>query len=170
MKVAKMYHQSNNEEDRRTTVIKTSIATLVFLLLTDIIFVPALIARLKGIRRIFSVMQQLSAIGHVVLLLLPFVIKDSGPDSAQDYINGVYDSKQLYTNGMNLLYRYLHFHQLFEALKNFFNLVFHFASLMQSVDIYIMICRPFDYSDFCKIRNLTKILAAGMSICLLLTT
>ena len=61
---------------------------------------------------------------------------------------------------------------LWRHLLRFFQYTFYymyyFYSLMQSVDIYQMVCHPFSYATHAKITNIMKYVAASSVICCLL--
>ena len=54
------------------------------------------------------------------------------------------------------------------ALANFMYYQYYFLSMMYSIDIYVMTCHPFSYSQFSSVKNMTKYLALGTAICLAL--
>ena len=54
--------------------------------------------------------------------------------------------------------------------RYFANNMFYFLSLMQSLDIYVMVCKPMAYTDFVQKRNVMKNLFIGTVISFLLAS
>ena len=55
--------------------------------------------------------------------------------------------------------------KLFQYFSYF---TYYFFSLMQSIDIYKMVCDPFSYSEYSELKNIVRQLVIGCSICFLL--
>ena len=43
--------------------------------------------------------------------------------------------------------------------------MYYFLSLMQSYDVYVMVCKPFDYAEFTKKCNVAKYFIGGLAFC-----
>ena len=56
-----------------------------------------------------------------------------------------------------------------QFLRSFFYYSFHFFSMMQSFDLYKMICDPLKYSEFCEFRSVFKCLLIGISFCIFIS-
>ena len=54
--------------------------------------------------------------------------------------------------------------------KSFFYLLYYFLSMMQSFDLYTMICNPFQYADLVKKNIIWKYLGWGCLVCLVLAS
>ena len=60
--------------------------------------------------------------------------------------------------------------KLIAFFMSFFYLFYYFLSLMQSFDLFTMICNPFQYADLIQKRVIWKYLAGGVILCLILAS
>ena len=139
-----------------------SIVMLSLSALVGLIFIPILLLRIKGTRRVFVVMQQITAIAYLISLLLP----QYRNEVSLNFIEGA---------------DYRNFHKLFEEggffsklamvyllrfLQYFVYYAYYLASMMQTVDIYMMVCHPFLYGEFSSLQRIATGLLKGLAVCL----
>ena len=139
----------------------SSIVLLGLVILMALVFLPVLITYLKGMRRIFVVLQQVCIIIYLSLTIvhISHFIKPSALD-----LHKVFGGSAKHANPISLGIG----RQLLDFFKFFFYFEYYFFSLMQTVDLYQMICQPFHYESFSTFRNIAKLAFVGSGICFLL--
>ena len=148
-------------------------------ILVSIIFVPAVLKSLTGNNRILFILRQFWVVIYLIMTLL-FSLTTSKTSffmfSNRPKVKKVFhilfpeldfedfetehkkDWDSLSINQVRLLQCCLELAQTFSYHK------FYFLSLLQSIDVYVMICEPFRYEEFCK--KLLKYLTIGAGLCL----
>ena len=138
--------------------IITCIVILAVSVLSGVCSIPLLGWHLKGPRKVYSILQQLC-----ITLYLIFLV------AAQTSINGK-DSMHIWGKTMprgSLLSFDFWIESFLYLGRWILYCEFYFLSLMQSVDVYVMICHSFEYEKFTKTSNIVKITFTGASLCCL---
>ena len=132
-------------------------------------FIPILTRRLKGARRLYMVSQhacislQFAIVLHENTISVKITAKDLSDYLGKPFPGAVsvswtgLTSKQIPIARLYLL-----------CIRNFIDYMFYFLTLMQTIDVYILVCFPFNYANFEKKANKAKWLLGGTLICLLL--
>ena len=152
-------------------------------------FVPVVLKTLNGNNRILFILRQLWVLIYLVLTFLCNMTVSSRVSLSGDNkfffgekVSSIYlESVKAFFNisaneekpyEENKVWNNLSVDQTYKLEKSlnlakyfaYYNL--YFMSLMQSVDVYKMICKPFDYNEFCR-GKLMKYISVGACMCLL---
>ena len=138
----------------KLTLIVPFALALSLSILLGICFIPLLAHHLKGARRIYTMAQQISIILNSILCGLTRLMFDS-TTLMEKYSDRVVYSAALLEYVSGLLRSVLYYN-------------FYFLSLMQSIDIYIMVCWSFHYKKFSSTVAGLRMVALGAGLCLLL--
>ena len=129
------------------------------------VFIPVLYKVQNKTRRVFTICQQICVIGYLVSVMLFHGV------FAWDFVYQVYLSHHfLHSDPARMtLVHVLMCRKLIEFFRTFFYYGFHYFSLMQSFDLYTMICDPLKYSDFCETRCIMKYVSFGFIFCVVIS-
>ena len=146
-----------NEEITFFSIV-TCIVILAMSVISGVCSIPLLGWYLKGPRKVYSILQQLC-----ITLYLIFLV------ATQTSINRNNNNPHFKSIPLGTLSSYVEFwvEQFLSLGRWILYCDFYFFSLMQSVDVYVMICHSFEYEGFTKTRNIVKITAIGASLCCL---
>ena len=144
-------------EDSKKTIIPAFIATMCLCSLVALILIPITLRHLKGVRRVFIVMQQIFLIGHHIFLILPRLVYEK--DIADELAN-IYHNASSWRDTLS--------HEVFKACKDFMYFQYYFMCMMHSIDMHMMICHPLTYSEFTSIKSMAKYFLCGTGVCLVL--
>ena len=120
---------------------------------------------LKGIKKVLITMQQFCIIVHHTCLALPWFV------FRQEILNSLVDddNTRKYADDFMAVEK-TKYEAILKTLADVMHYQYYFLSLMFSIDIYKMVCHPFQYSEFSSAKNLFKYLAIGTGVCLVLAT
>ena len=143
-------------------VLSSTIIMLICGLVT-LLTLPALIMEMKGPRRVLIVLQQVFLFGHHIFVALPWLLRK------KNFIDDFMDTAEASVHYSSILsIRIITIEILFAILRNIFQYQFYLTSLMQSMDVYKMVCSPFDYKEYSSMKNLIKQILVGTMVCLAL--
>ena len=102
--------------------------------------------------------QQISMIGFLVALILLC--------SLFNEIKAFYIINQALNTGTTK-FDVITANDTISFFHNFFYHYHYFLAMMQTLDINVMICKPFDYAKFSKLRKTLKYLSLGALVCMI---
>ena len=128
-------------------------------------FLPLLVKVLKGPRRIFIILQQLS-----ILCFLAFSLISNWSNSDVSDMQKAMEQVSEFRNKSTTtaVIKSVVFGKTVEFFQDFCYYEFYFLAWMHSWDMYEMICNPLKYADFCKKLHLIKVILSGTGVCALL--
>ena len=123
--------------------------------------IPLLGWHLKGPRRVFTILQQICVTLYLILLVISqFSLHSEAKDAFFDVL------APFMTPDKAALTRYL------TTALNFGRKIlyveYYFLSLLQSVDVHIMICHSFKYEGFSSPGKVLRVVVVGTLVCLAL--
>ena len=139
--------------EKNKILYKISIVVLSIATLTTITLTLILIRHLCGMRKMFIVLQQFFILAYLVLELGQIVLKLK-PDETDMFVK----QKLYWLKG------------ILELLQNYCYYEYYFLALMQSIDIYQMVCKPMGYADFLQKTNMARYMLIGSAGCLSLAS
>ena len=187
---------AKDHDDNLSTAQNFIVSNMVFAVLVTLVFVPVLVKSLSGNRKVYIIAQQacvlidfgLAIVISVtktktdtlnqivrrhesnvfklkeVMLMLSDIFakseaeKDSMRQKTDDLINS---SGGLTIQQLILLESFL------VTVKSVFQNMYYFYSFMQSYDVYVMVCKPFDYAHFSESSAIMKYMLWGSAFCFL---
>ena len=149
----------HKERNATTPAFYGSVAALVLSALLGIVFLVPIVRSLAGVRRVLCILQQVCLVTYPTLFIIVQVGLSSESLITNDSTrNQLFGQEDIEDNDLIL-------NLLKESIVRFFMDLFHFEyyflSLMQSMDIYVMVCKPLEYHTFCTKANLCKHLSIG---------
>ena len=116
----------------------------------SISILPLLARNLKGPRRIFTILQQICMVLYLsILMVSQLLFKENNDfDAASKILNGEY-------------YLFKLTKILLTLFQEFLYIYYYFLSLMQSIDVHVMICNSFKYESFSLAKNVIKMILIG---------
>ena len=149
-------------------------------IIIGLISLPVFFKHINGTRRVYISLQQASIIVRLIVMILRYLIIHYYEDG--EGISGILAEKFNHWLALGdvdatignqghwtkLSYMQLSIlNRLFIFLEDFAYYEYYFLSLLQSVDIYKMICDPINYSDFCTSLKVAKYNLVGLFCCFL---
>ena len=169
--LGKVFGCDENMDEVFRGVMVTSIPLLTISLISGIFFLLVLLRSFQGIRKLFIVMQQICIIVFLSIQLFQSLTFHSFSET---------DTNSDFTRVGKFLYSIAQKDHLdlakdmsigsivkiiMEVVKNFAYYEYYFATMLHSVDLYVMICNPLNYDTFRETGNVMKIVAIGSAIC-----
>ena len=138
-------------------VLITSITLLSISVLSAVVFVPIVVKFLSGVKRVVVISQKICIVSYLLFLILKNVFANG---SVIEYWNDEF----IHGHGSYLDF-FTHKH-IFEFFQSFFYHEFYFMSLLQSFDIFKMVCFPLQYHEFCEAGVQLQYFVCGTMACL----
>ena len=153
-------HRTNS-----TSVLHVTITMIVISFLSCLCTSPLIIKHIKGVKKLFIGLQQISAFIYLVIVALNYgVVTDSTMAiGSQPIIVKAFSREIDYDRSRTFLL----WKSTLLFMANFFYFGCYIIGFMQSLDVYQMICFPFEYKDFCETRNIIKCFLIGCCFSLL---
>ena len=158
-----MHHMNLGEEDAKRAVVAAG-TMLGISVLGSLIYLPILMKSLKGMRKVYIILQQICIIGFLLTQLLNHIIMNEADYLYAFRAVGIHADDREPITLAEIFWRRL----LASLFQSFFRYTQYFLSFMQSWDIYKMIHDPLSYASFCAKINVFKYLAIGLGICIVL--
>ena len=124
----------------------------------SISILPLLAWNLKGPRRIFTILQQICVVLYMsIFMVFQLWIKENTSfEALSKIINSEYYFFQLSKITLALFQEFLYINH-------------YFLSLMQSIDVHVMICNSFKYESFSSGKNVVKMVVIGACVSFVLS-
>ena len=152
---------NEKEKKLRFGILITCTTMLCLCATCGISSIPLLGWHLKGPRRVFTILQQICVTLYLILLVISqFSLHSEAKDAFFDVL------APFMTPDKAALTRYL------TTALNFGRKIlyveYYFLSLLQSVDVHIMICHSFKYEGFSSPGKVLRVVVVGTLVCLAL--
>ena len=128
--------------------------------LGSLIYLPILMMSLNGMRKVYTVLQQICVVGFLLTHLLNHTLHSKADYTYALKLNGYGADRFDPISLAEYFWRRL----LAQLFQSFFLYTQYFLSFMQSLDVYQMICNPLFYAEFCSNNNVFKYLGVGLGI------
>ena len=145
---------ANGQKQNKLQLIAPFATALSLSILLGVCIIPLLVYHLKGARRIYTMAQQICIILNSILFgVTQFTLKTT---TFMEKASG------------RIFHSAIILNIIFTSLGSFLYYHFYFLSLMQSIDIYILVCWSFHYKKFSSTIAGLKMVALGAGLCLLI--
>ena len=151
-----MFNCATLQKTPKVRLVAPFVSALLLSIMLGVGFIPLLARHLKGARRIYTMAQQICTILHSILFGLTQFMVNSTTFMEKYSSDGVFYSAIV--------------ESILGLLRSFLYYFFYFLSLMQSMDIYVMICWSFQHKKFSCTTTGLKMVALGAGICLFLSS
>ena len=136
------------------------IVTTGFCVLLTVLLFPFWFRQMKGLKRWLVAQQQLTMIIHHITMVLPWLVLSV---DARFMVEAVASA-----DGSWMVHQVIINHIL-QTISDIAYLYYCFVSLMYSVDVYMMICKPMQYAEFASWKNLLVYFLGGAGLSVVLS-
>ena len=155
--------ECNNIQQRRRETIVTAYSTLLVVTgICALLFTPLFKKHLQLTKFILILLQMITVLFFLIIGVVIYTVFNS---SFLNYMqNVVGDRDELNAKDVVIRKKVLSF------FKSVSYLLYYFLSLMQSFDLYTMICNPFQYANLVEKNLIWKYIGWGCLLCLVLAS
>ena len=136
---------------------------LFLVILSGMFFFPHIMKHVKGFKKMTILLQQLSLSFHLLLIVLHRALATQSIFSYFEFSNLRKDYKDKFGD--------YDLREIGDQISFFFSQYlfaqYYFFSLIQCMDVYVMVCKPFDYEEFSRRTHLCTLKLKGVLACLL---
>ena len=146
------------KEERSTTSLAAGTLLCISILLS-ILCTPLIMKHVLGLKKILIAFQQLCVILYLSIVVLnqnlSTYIASLASLSTGNITYSILTARDIQNFGKSLSTFFL----------DFFRWEYYFLSLLQSLDVYVLICKPFRYNDFANNFKVLKMVSLGALAC-----
>ena len=162
--------ECNNVHNKVDTVLFWFSGVALFIMISSgILFIPGIVKHIKGLKRLIILLQQLALSAQLLHLTLHHALSI---ESVSSYFAPVFSDEDD-ASLTELQFEHASFDHRSAAqaattfISEYLHTQYYFFSLVQTLDVYVMICKPFDYKEFSGKKNLCVLMLKGCLACLL---
>ena len=157
----------DNTKEERSTTLQATIALLIVTILISVVKIPLIFKYVAGLKKMLIALQQFCVVSYFLVVVINKSLLTSFMEGTiQFWRSSNSDYSDIVDNAQNMRFG----ESLSDFFRDFFQWEYYFLSLLQSFDIYVLICKPFQYHDFAKYDHILKIVSMGTLSCFLLAS
>ena len=150
-------------ESEKALILRVTGIMLCISMLTSIVFIPTIANHVKGLKKIIIILQQACIMAFLTLLVIYEGVTNDAPISStlRYSPSALVEEMEPFLGSTRSVPSVRFVRHWYEFVSYFIYHEYYLFSFLQSLDIYVMVCKPFQYEEFTEIANLLKIILKG---------